>query len=837
MLTIALRGIANNPFRYAATALAIVLGIGFFTATSVLTTSFENSLNDTITEAFEEVDAAVRSANIIETPFIDIRERIPPSVADEVAAVEGVAWAYPFLAGYAQVVAADGKTVGGADANAQAVAWIDDPAASPLTVVEGRAPAAADEVAIDMETFDEGGFALGDSVRVLPLPPEQRFTVVGSIDDGGTFGGQVLTFSYDAAATVFGGDSVDQVFVGTAAGISPDQLVERLNERLGSGLEAVTGDTLTAEFQDLVGSFTRIIEIALQVFAGVALFVGAFVIYNTFTITVAQRTREMALLRAIGASGRQVTVSVVAESAAIGAVASAAGAGAGIGIGWGLLQLLGSLIGDLDLGLSIPPGALINGVVLGILITVAAAYFPARRGAKVDPIEALRESAAESGRPARRRTYAGLAVLAAGIAATVWSSVAGEERILVAGLPLVVIAVVLLGPTIVRPLSRLLAAPAVRRGSITGELARENASRNPKRSATTSLTLMIGVALVVTATVFAATLSKLVAGDLEDDLLASHVVTISDAVAGAGGGLDPAIAAAVDALDGVDAAVGTRTAFAQIEDGFETVTGADTARLAAVADLGVVDGRVTGLGADEVAVRQPAAEEAGLAVGDTVSVRFQQGAATLTVAGIYDQGYQLANDWLVDNSALDAHMSRSLDARILVRADNATEALLADIDAALASDPTARISSRDDFIDDQAGQINNLLTLLYALLGMSVVVALIGIVNTMSLSIHERTRELGLLRAVGMTTRQLRRTVRYESAIIALIGTLAGLVLGLFFGWAAFDALGLAYSDFAIPWTSLVAIGLAGLVAGLLSGVLPARRAGRLEVLDAIASQ
>ena len=690
---------------------------------------------------------------------------------------------------------------------------------------------------IDVDTFDDGGFALGDSVRVLPLPAQQRFAVVGTIDDGGSFGGQVLSFSYEGAATVFGGSEVDQVFVGAAPEITPEQLVERLNDRLGAGLEAVTGETLTEEFQELVGTFANIIEIALRVFAGVALFVGAFVIYNTFTITVAQRTREMALLRAIGASGRQVTVSVVAESAVIGTVASAAGAAAGIGIGWGLLKVLESFIGDFDLGLSIPLGALINGVALGILITVAAAYFPARRGAKVDPIEALRESAVESGRHARGRTYSGLAVLAAGIAATIWSSVAGEEFILVAGIPLVVIAVVLLGPTIVRPLSRLLAAPAVRRGSITGELARENASRNPKRSATTSLTLMIGVALVVTATVFAATLSKRAVGDLEDELLADHVVTISDAVANAGGGMDPAIADAIQALDGVEAAVGTRTAFAQIEDGFGTVTGADTARLSAVADLGVLDGRVTGLDTDEVAVRQPTAEEAGLAVGDTVSVRFQQGAATLTVAGIYDQSYRLVNDWLVDNSALDTRTSRSLDARILVRAADATEELMADIDTALASDPTARIRSRDDFIDDRAGQINNLLTLLYALLGMSVVVALIGIVNTMSLSIHERTRELGLLRAVGMTTRQLRQTVRYESAIIALIGTFAGLVLGLFFGWAAFDALGVAYSDFVIPWAALAAIAVAGLVAGLLSGVLPARRAGRLEVLDAIATQ
>ena len=837
MLTIALRGIANNPFRYVATALAIVLGIAFFTATSVLTTSFQESLNDSIAEAFQDVDAAVRSANTIETPIIDIRERIPPTVADEIAGVDGVAWVYPFLAGYAQVVAADGKTVGGADANAQAIAWIDDDEVNPLQVVEGRAPAEPDEVVIDVNTFDESGFSLGDSVQVLPLGPQQRFTVVGTIDDQGTFGGQVLSFSFAGATTVFGGSEVDQIFVGAAEGITPDGLAERLNQQLGADLEAVTGDTLTDEFQEVVGTFTNIIEIALQIFAGVALFVGAFVIYNTFTITVAQRTREMALLRAIGATGRQVAVSVVVESAAIGVVASAAGAAAGVGIGWILLQLLGSFIGDLGLSLSIPPGGLVNGVVLGTVITVAAAYIPARRGAKVDPIEAMRDAAAEPRGPARGRLYWGLGVLATGAAATVWSSVSGEAQVLYGALPLVVIAVVLLGPAIVRPLSRVLAAPAMRRGSITGELARENASRNPKRSATTSLTLMIGVALVVTATVFAATLSELIAGDLDEELLADHVVTISDAVAGAGGGLDPAIATAIGGLDGVDAAVGTRSVFAQVDDGFGQVSGVDTAQIATVADLGVAEGRVSDLGPDEVAVRQPTAEDEGLALGDTVTVRFRQGAATVTVAGIYDQGYQLVGEWLVDNSLLDASLSRSLDTRILVRAEDANQSLIAGIDATLASDPTARISTRNEFIDDQAGQINDLLTLLYALLGMSVVVALIGIVNTMSLSIHERTRELGLLRAVGMTARQLRRTVRYEAAIIALIGTLAGLVLGLFFGWAAFDALGLAYSDFAIPWAALIAIGVAGLVAGLASGVLPARRAGRLEVLDAIATQ
>ena len=398
-----------------------------------------------------------------------------------------------------------------------------------------------------------------------------------------------------------------------------------------------------------------------------------------------------------------------------------------------------------------------------------------------------------------------------------------------------VIAAVVLGPVVVRPLGQLLTAPLVRSGSITAELARDNASRNPKRTATTSLTLMIGVALIATATMFAATLSNLIAGDLDEELLADQVVEINSNLVFVGAGLDPSIAAEIASLDGVEAAVSVRDSFAEINGDFTPVTGANTADLAVVADVEAVEGTVTGLGLDEVAVSTDAAEGEDLAVGDRVSVRFQQGAAILTVAGIYDRGDQLLQSWLVDNSVLDAHLPRSLDTRILIRTDGAGAAPLAHIEATLAGNPTAGLSSRDDYIDDQAGQLDNLLVLLYALLGMSVVVALLGIVNTMSLSIYERTRELGLLRAVGMTSKQLRRTVRYESAIIALIGTLAGLGLGVFLGWAAFDALGLGYSDFTVPWGSLIAIGIAGLVAGLLSGILPARRAGRLEVLDAIA--
>ena len=801
-----------------------------------MTTSFENSLNTSVEESFEDVDVSVRSTNKIDTPVFDARERIPASLADDIAAVEGVAGTFPYLAGYAQAVTAEGKTIGGADQGAQGIAWIDDPDTNPFELVDGRAPVAADEIVIDADTFDEGGFFLGQSVWVLPAPASAPFTVVGVIvDTEGSFPGQVVSFTLQGAASVLGTSDVDQIFVEAAAGTTPEALVERINESFGGEVEAVTGQTLVSEFQDVIGSFARIIEIALQIFAGVALFVGAFVIYNTFTITVAQRMREMALLRAIGASRRQVTVSVLAESTGIGLVASALGAAAGIGIGWILLGLLGGFLGDLDMSLHIPTGTLVGGVLLGTVITVAAAYFPARRGARVDPIQALRETATESVSAGRGRTRAGLAVLVAGLAIAVWAALGGDSRLLIGAVPLVVIAAVVLGPVVVRPLSQLLAAPLVRSGSITAELARDNASRNPKRTATTSLTLMIGVALIATATMFAATLSNLIAGDLDEELLADHVVEINSNLVFVGAGLDPAIAAEIASLDGVEAAVSVRDSFAEIDGDFTPVTGATTADLTVVADVEAVEGTVTGLGPDEVAVNLDTAENKNLAVGDRVSVRFQQGAASLTVAGIYDRGDQLLQSWLVDTAVLDAHLPRSLDTRILVRTGAADAALLAQIDTALAGNPTASLSSRDDYIDDQAGQLDNLLILLYALLGMSVVVALLGIVNTMSLSIYERTRELGLLRAVGMTSKQLRRTVRYESAIIALIGTLAGLGLGVFLGWAAFDALGLGYSDFTVPWGSLIAIGIAGLVAGLLSGILPARRAGRLEVLDAIA--
>jgi putative ABC transport system permease protein len=844
MFQIAIRGLRQNPYRYAATAIAIVLGVAFYVATSVMTTSFEDTLDSSIAEAFEDIDGSVRSTEVIETDFTEIRQKIPYETGEQIAAIDGVAGASAFLSGYAQVVTTDGDVVDSGGRPPQGFAWIDDAALSPYRLVDGREPLSADEIALDQDTFADGEFTIGDSVRVLPLPTEQRFTLVGVIEpngDGGGLGAQVVAFGLDGAAEAFGTTDVDQVFVQAPDGVSVDELAATINGALSSngvsGLEAISGDVLVDEFEDTIGQVTTIINAALQVFASIALVVGAFVIYNTFSITVAQRRRQMALLRAIGASTAQVSRSVMVESVVVGLVASVVGAVVGVGLGWLLLQALGSLNSGFDLALTIPLGAVVAGVAIGAVNTLLAAYTPARRGAKIAPIEALRESSIEQPARSRWRTLIGVATLVVGVTMSI-SAVSGADlTALVVGLPATVVAMVLLGPAIIRPMSTFIAVPMVRSGSITGELARENAARNPKRTSTTSLTLVIGVALVVTASVFAATVSESTRGQLDEQIVADHVVTVAPEIALLGGGLDPTITPSINELADVDAAVPFRRAPVKILDGFTQLTGTDTVQLDRVVDLNVVDGNVIGLADDEIAVSDARADADGLTVGDDVAVRFQQQSVVLQIAGIYEHD-EFVGSWLADNRVVDANTNRSLDTEVLIRSnEGGGESVATAVTDVLTSNPTAGVETTASFIDTEVGQIDQLLILLYGLLAMSVLVALIGIVNTMALSIHERTRELGLLRTVGMTPRQLRRTIRYESTIIALIGTVVGLGLGLFLGWVASRAAQDTFADFTVPVTSLVVIGIVGIIAGLAAGLLPARRAGKLDVLQAISGE
>lgn len=850
MLQLALRGIRNNPFRYAATSLAVILGIAFFVATGVLTTSFRDTINSAVTEVFEQIDVAVQSTEKLGDGPFAMTVSIPLEVGDQLAPVDGVADVQPYVFGWAQAVQDDGKVVPGSQSQIGMV-WIDNPELNPYYIVDGVAPTAANEMMIDAHTFEEAGWALGDEVRVLPATEQQpKFTIVGTTgtDIAGASLEQTISVTLDGAATILPTVQPTQFLIETADGYTNEQVVANVQAAIdadGLELEAITGDDLAEQFSEVIDTVTGFINTALTIFAGVALFVGIFVIYNTFSIIIAQRTKEMALLRAIGASGRQVSRSVLIEAIIIGLLASAAGAIVGIAIAFGLLQLLASAIDGFDIGLSIPPSTLIMGTIIGMIITVGAAWFPARRGARIAPIEALRDSEIEEVRASNTRRFVGLGFVAGGLLA----SLAGVGLFgdlsawwIAAGLPVMIIGIFLIAPLLVRPVTKVLAMPLVRRGNITGELSRENAARNPKRTATTSLTLMIGVALMVTAAVFAATLSDTVRGTLEDTIVATEVVTVNDNVLALGGGLSPETASNIRQVGGVSSVVEFRQSMGEISVADSTddpngtfLTATNTADLDAAVDIDVTEGDVAAMGLNDVAISNDLADDLGVSIGDELDMSLAVGSARLSIVALYEEA-DLAGEAIVDLSTIDAIYPGALDSQLFIAADQ-TDEINQQIEALLADNPTAELRSKSQYITDQANQVNNLVYLLYGLLGMAVIVALIGIVNTMALSIHERTRELGLLRAVGMTRRQLKRTVRYESALVALMGTTVGILLGLLFSWLAYEAGSGFLRSFQVPWGQIVVVLIVGIVAGVISGILPARRAAKLDVLDAISHE
>ena len=834
MFELALRAVRRQPFRYAATAVAIILGVAFFTGTSVLTTSFGSSIDSAITESLSGVDAAVRSAHSVEVAGLDIRPPVPDATAATVAAVDGVADAELFITGYAQVVDANGKTLADGALSSQGTAWIDDERLSPLRIVDGTPPKQPTDVVLDVTTFEQGDFALGDQVRVLPLGPKDLFTVVGTSRAEGShrLGGQTLSFSPAGAEQVLGVSGALAVFVEADDGVSQDELLASLRSALSDDLEAVSGETLVEEYQDAVSQGTQLVTTALQIFPLIALFVGAFVIYNTFSITVVQRSRQMALMRAIGANERQVLVSVLAESLVIGIIGSILGVLVGIGLGLLLLDGLDAVDGGLGLSLVLPWPQMVFGLVAGTTIAVCSAYLPARRASGVPPIAALRETAVEERRTSARRTLVAVVVLVAGIVAAVAGILDDQPLTFLLGTVALLATVFLLGPIAVRPLTHVLSIPLVARAGVVGELARENAGRSPRRTATTAFSLAVGVMLVTAATIVAATISESVTGQLEKTIRADHLVVVDAPVVLQGGGIPAALVEEVGAVPGVEDVVAMRQASAVHDGGVIQVTGIDTSELTAVADVGSVDGTLE-LGPGQLAMGEDAAADRGIEIGDSVSIDFPQKPTTLELVGTYERSVLLGT-WLVDDDEITADAPQTLASRILVRSSG--RGVDDAIDEVLAGDPTSKVQTTAAFIDAQGAQVNQLLVLLYGLLGMSVLVALVGIINTMSLSIFERRRELGLLRAIGTTRSQLRRTIRYESGLVAAVGATGGILLGLFFGYLAAHAIDETFPDLAVPWLRIAVIGAAGVLAGVGAALLPARRAARLDVLEAIAS-
>ena len=849
MFRTALRTLAANKLRLLTTGLAVFIGVAFMSGTMILSATMAKTFDDMFVNAYDGTDGQVRSESTFETPEgMEARPRLDQSLVGRVAAVDGVAVAQGDTWGVAQIVGRDGQPVGRPEMGPPTVgtSWPVDEL-NPWTFEEGRPPRTDHEVVIDRKTADEAGYRSGDDAVVLVDGSPLDVTIAGVVSFAGAEspGGASFTMFVPEAAQLYIGEEgkVDTISVAAADGVSEEELARRIDAVLPAGTEAITGARLIEENQDQMQEALAFFDQFMMVFAVVALLVGGFTIFNTFSITVAQRRRQHALLRAVGASRRQVLASVIVEAVAIGMVASVLGLAAGIGVAASLKVLLTAF------GVALPAGGIVFTLQTallsagaGLVVTVVSAASPARSAAKVSPVAAMRESDLAGGRHrSRRRVLVGLGILGLGVSGLLYGLHGSPTNALgiVGGSAITVFfGVSVLGRLISRPLSRMIGWPLPKTRGMAGQLARQNAMRSPKRTAATAAALMIGVGLVSFITIFAsstkasfnATMDKAFTGDL---------VITSPQQFGGGGGMSPAVAEELRSLPEVDKAAGIRVGAAEIEGSAEYLLGGDVEAFD-IFDVEPVAGSPADLDATAIGIHEDVAEDLGLALGDPVQVVFPAtGRQTLTVAMVYGEN-QPAGDWLVGLDAYDANYVDHLDSQIFVKRSVGTspEAALAAVEQTTAAYPGAKVLDQDEYKEEQMAFVDQGLGLVYAMLALAIVIALLGIGNTLALSIFERTRELGVLRAVGMTRRQLRSTIRWESVIIAVQGAVLGLVIGIFFGWALVRALAdQGLNTLSVPIPSLAAVVVLAAVAGVVAAILPARRAAKLDVLKAVVTE
>jgi putative ABC transport system permease protein len=844
-----IRGLFARKVRLALTALAILLGVAFVSATYVLTDSVKRSFESVFAQTLTGIDLRVASAS--ELGGSSGGGRVPESVTAQVAAVPGVRTAQGFVqTTLAQFVGRDGHTIGGGGPPTFGISWIAD---GPLHLTSGRAPDGAGQVAMDAKTAAEHGYHVGDHVRILLSGAAKRYDIVGIFRFGDTTDVGPITFAaFDlrTAQREFDAEgAVDAVYVQRDPDVTTRELKARIESALGPGYDVLTRQQATLQVGKPVRQFLGFFTDALLGFAAIGVVVGAFIIFNTFTILVAQRTRELGLLRAMGATGGQVVWSVVLEAIVVGAAASAAGLGIGILLGSGLLDLLRKLGLDLPATSTVVLGrTVVVSLIVGVLVTVVAAVIPAVRAARVPPVAAI------AGVPERavggfgRRVVLGAVVLVAGGALLAYglarardvSGILDEVQVVAFGAFGVLLGVVMLLPAVVRPAVRAIGSP-LRRFGPPGSLARANAMRNPRRTAITASALVIGLALVGLTATFGASARASVGESTAAGLRADYIVKTQGFA-----GFSTDVADRLRALPQVQDAASMRFADGAVDGNVNTVGSIEPKLLSRVVDLGVVRGDATTLDEPGVLVSEDLARHAGVGVGDQLPVQFSRAQVPLTVRAIYEQQnfiglFGQSVPLLVTPTTLTlGNGGTPQDTLVLVRTHGGeTAANQRALRSALAKDfPNIDVLTRAQFRDDQQQQVDQFLTVLIAILALSEIIAILGIINTLALSMYERTRELGLLRVVGMSRRQVRRMVRWESVVIAVLGGIVGLALGMLWGWAfarALEAQGITV--FRIPVVEVVVFVGGSMVAGVLAAVFPAWRAGRLDVLDAIATE
>lgn len=848
IITLARKSLRARVGRSIFTGLAILGGVAFVAGSFVLADSLGKTFDDLIDGLTGDLDLQVRSELTVDE-LDAVRDPLPASIVDDVAAVPGVAIAEPAFGRFAQMIDPDGDPVITQGAPTLGVSWDPDSNLSGVVLKDGRAPRALEEVAIDKATADRIGFEVGDPIRVVLRDGQAEFTIVGLVGLGnsdGFVGATTVVWDPESAAHwLDDAGTIDSVDIGITDGADVEAVQTAIADVLPARTEVVTGEQIAEETKDQVGEIVSIFGTGLLVFALVTALVAAFVINNIYNISISQRLRELALLRAVGANGGQVRRLVLMEAIIVSVIATVLGMFGGLLVAKGLIEAFNAAGGGF------PPTPLVfqvrTGIVaaiVGIGVSVVSVLLPALRASRIPPVAAMRPEIGFGALSLSRRLVRGFVLAGIGLAlflfglfvrpgsGSQWGLLTG------AGAIAIIFGVTTLSSAVARPVSRAIGAPIAKTLGTAGRFARDNAARTPRRTARTASALMIGVTLITGAAVFTSSLRDSFGRILEQTTSFDYIVLDDQSFQP----LTPEIAARLMALPELDAVSPFRNIRGNVGDDTATFTAVDPTTIAELANLDVTAGGFDGVTAEDgVMIFRDAAEERGIEVGDDVDVVWQNGnESTLTAAGIFDDN-SLGANWVVSIGLVEQVSTQTpSDQFVIAKRADGVEAEVAEpaIDAALADFPQATVQTNNEFVEEQKAQIDTLLFLVTMLLTVAIAFSFLGIAITLALSVFERTREIGLLRAVGMSRRMLRRSVRGEAVIVTLFGVLIGIALGMVFGLAfSYAVPDTVINGITIPFSTILFVLVFAVIFAVVAATYPAVKASRMNVLEAIATE
>ncbi|MFD8886513.1 ABC transporter permease [Streptomyces erythrochromogenes] len=849
MFRTALRNVLAHKARLLMTVLAVTLGVAFVSGTLVFTDTLKKSLSGQSAKSYEGIAVSVTSygQGRNEQGEKEGEPGLGQQTLDKIKALPGVDTVSGRVSGFAGVGDENGKLIGSGWSNQGAnYTPVKDGKDPRYAFAQGAGPARADEVALDKATADKGNYKVGDKVRVATNGPVKEYSLAGvfTTEDGAVqAGGSLVLFETKVAQELYLKPGYFQeLSVGAKNGTSADKLLADIKPLLDKNTKAQTGAALAAEQAKQIEKGLSNLSTMLLVFAGISLFVGIFLIYNTFTMLVTQRTKELALLRAVGANRGQVMRSVLSEALVVGVLSAAVGLVSGIGLAIGIRSVIGSLGAKLPGGaLVIAPGTVTAALVIGVVVTTVAAVLPAWRTGRIAPVAAMGSAhLPATSKSLLVRNILGSIISLGGIGLVFLGVSTGGNSgrmTMGGGAFFMLIGMIVLLPLLSKPVIGAVRPLLQKVFGVPGKLAAQNAVRNPRRTAVTAASLAIGLTLVTTLSVLGITVGKVVDRMSTEKLKADYRVSMSSDA----GSLDKSVAETLSKAPGIKAVSPQTAGYFLVDGDFRAASGVNPATIGQLLNVEVLSGSLDSLGKGEVAVAEKTAKKQNFTVGTPLKVKYDDGQeASVKVGAIFKDMEGLLSPYVIDNKILTEHSEEMYIPEVYVNVDGgASKAAQQKVVDALGKNPAITVATQQDMRNEMGGMINTMLNIMYGLLGMALVISVLGVVNTLAMSVFERTQEIGMLRAIGLDRSRVKNMIRLEAVVISLFGAALGVVIGIFLAWAVGSTLAEAMPGYALilPWDRIGIFLLLAAVVGVLAAMWPARSAARLNMLTAIKTE